>query len=46
METPKILSKDMKYRGKHLSLSELSLLHSDGTVTPYEVVERNRDRVW
>ncbi len=46
MKTPKIQSKEIMQSGRFLSLSRLMLAHPDGRVTPYEVVERNTDKVF
>jgi ADP-ribose pyrophosphatase len=46
MKTPTIQSKEILQKGKFLSLSRLTLAHPDGRVTPYEVVERNSEKVF
>ncbi|MFZ2255184.1 MAG: hypothetical protein WAW59_06005 [Patescibacteria group bacterium] len=46
MQTPTIQSKEILQKGKFLSLSRLTLAHPDGRLTPYEVVERNAEKVF
>ena len=46
MQTPTIQSKEVLQKGKFLSLSRLTLAHPDGRTTPYEVVERNAEKVF
>lgn len=46
MQTPTIQSREIVKWGKFLTLSRLSLSHPDGKITPYEVVERNSEKVF
>ena len=46
MKTPEITGKSSLKAGKFLSLQQLTLTHPDGKETPYEVVERNADKVF
>ena len=46
MKTPEITGKSSLKAGKFLSLHQLTLTHPDGKETPYEVVERNADKVF
>jgi len=46
MQTPTIQSKETMQGGRFLSLSRLMLSHPDGRITPYEVIERNADKVF
>jgi hypothetical protein len=46
MKTPEITGKSTLKAGKFLSLQQLELTHPDSKKTPYEVVERNADKVF